>query len=117
MQGQSSPEEYGRLFCRSPETRDLALTRALEIRKFEIDLYWRRASYFWTLIGASLVAYGAAQALADRTVGRDVSVIASCLGFVFSFAWYCANRGSKKWQENWENHVDLLEIDDVGPLY
>jgi len=27
------------------------------------------------------------------------------------------NRGSKYWQENWENHVDNLEDDFVGPLY
>ena len=39
------------------------------------------------------------------------------MGFVFSFAWFCANRGSKRWQENWENHVDLLEDEITGPLY
>ncbi|MGH8568044.1 MAG: hypothetical protein ACREXU_08475, partial [Gammaproteobacteria bacterium] len=27
------------------------------------------------------------------------------------------NRGSKFWQENWENHVDLLEDQIMGPLY
>ena len=27
------------------------------------------------------------------------------------------NRGSKHWQENWENHVDMLEDEMVGPLY
>jgi hypothetical protein len=39
------------------------------------------------------------------------------LGFVFSVAWFCVNRGSKQWQENWENHVDSLEDDVTGPLY
>jgi len=27
------------------------------------------------------------------------------------------NRGSKYYQENWENHLDLLEDDITGPLY
>ena len=34
-----------------------------------------------------------------------------------AIAWYLVNRGSKYWQENWENHVDMLENDHVGPLY
>lgn len=41
----------------------------------------------------------------------------SCLGVVFSVAWYFVNRASKFWQENWEKHVDLLEDSVVGPLY
>ncbi|WP_409432777.1 hypothetical protein ACJ3XI_11305 [Litorimonas sp. RW-G-Af-16] len=31
--------------------------------------------------------------------------------------WFLVNRGSKFWQENWENHVDNLEDDVIGPLY
>ena len=27
------------------------------------------------------------------------------------------NRGSKYWQENWENHIELLEDKITGPLY
>ena len=34
-----------------------ALTGALDIRKFEIDVYWRRAAYFWTLIEARTRSY------------------------------------------------------------
>ena len=30
---------------------------ALDIRKFEIDLYWKRAAYFWTFIAAAFGAY------------------------------------------------------------
>jgi hypothetical protein len=109
--------DYERVFPRDSEKRKEAHRLALEIRKFEIDLYWRRATYFWTLIGASLVAYAGAQALKDPAVSRDLSVFVSCFGLVVSFAWYCANRGSKQWQENWENHVDLLEDELTGPLY
>jgi hypothetical protein len=97
--------------------RQLALEHALDIRKFEIQLYWTRATYFWTFIAAALAAFGAVQTVDKAAVQTDLSVFLSCIGFVLSFAWYCANRGSKKWQENWENHVDLLEDDVTGPLY
>jgi len=93
-----------------------AVKQALDIRKFEIDLYWRRATYFWTFIGAAFVAYGVAQNLREP-MRSDLSVFAGCLGLVFSVAWYCVNRGSKQWQANWEYHVDNLENPVMGPLY
>lgn len=37
-----------------------AYKTAMDVRKFEIELYWKRATYFWTFIGLSLAAYGAA---------------------------------------------------------
>jgi hypothetical protein len=107
---------YDNAFPVTP-TRPEALRQALDIRKFEIDLYWKRATYFWTFIGAVFAGYGAAQALSNENTREMLSVIASCLGVVFSFAWYCVNRGSKQWQENWEFHTDLLEDQVVGPLY
>lgn len=46
-----------------------------------------------------------------------LSFVVSCIGFVFTFAWFLSSRGSKYWQENWENHLDLLEYRITGPLY
>ena len=97
--------------------RRRALQHALDIRKFEIELYWKRAAYFWTLIAAALAAYGAIQVAKDVSDRHHLSVLVGALGFVLSFAWSCVNRGSKQWQENWENHVDMLEDDIIGPLY
>ena len=96
--------------------REKALEHALDIRKFEIELYWKRASYFWVFIGATFAGFIGVQAT-EISKQKDLSVILSCLGFVFSFAWFCVNRGSKHWQENWEKHVDMLEDDVTGPLY
>lgn len=93
-----------------------ALERALDIRKFEIDLYWRRAAYFWTFIAATLAGFVAVQASSTDTK-TDLSVLLCNLGIVFSFGWICVNRGSKYWQENWEYHVDMLEDGVQGPLY
>jgi hypothetical protein len=93
-----------------------ALAAALDIRKFEIDLYWKRATYFWTFIAAAFAGY----ALTYKTsVDHEpwLSLLFSALGLVFSFAWYLVNRGSKFWQSNWERHVDLLQDMTLGPLY
>jgi hypothetical protein len=113
-QGFISQKEYLDLFsC----YRSAALAHALDIRKFEIELYWKRAAYFWTLLAAIFAAFMLLLS-AQKVVHRDdMLVIVACLGQVFSFAWYCVNRGSKFWQENWENHVDMLENQCTGPLY
>jgi len=92
-----------------------ALAYALDIRKFEIELYWKRATYFWTFIAAAFAGYG----LTYETANSEpwLSVLFAGLGIVFSFAWYLVNRGSKFWQSNWERHVDILEDMTLGPLY
>ena len=93
-----------------------ALAYATDIRKFEIELYWKRATYFWTFIGAAFAGY----ALTYKALSSQehwLSLLFSSLGLVFSFAWYLVNRGSKFWQNNWERHVDLLEDMTLEPLY
>lgn len=100
----------------SGDKKKNALTQVLDIRKFEIELYWKRATYFWTFIAAALAGFVAVQA-SSATNKFDLSVVISCLGIVFSVGWFCVNRGSKHWQENWENHLDMLEDEELGPLY
>lgn len=110
---QISQEEYDKAFEGKEKE---ALEHALDIRKFEIELYWKRATYFWTFIGATLAGFVAVQNFGE-TIRQDMSVILASLGLVFSFAWVLVNRGSKFWQENWEKHVDMLEDKITGPLY
>ena len=110
--------EYERDFKSKKRIQENALDRALDTRKFEIELYWKRAAYFWTFIGAVFAGFIAVQAAnIDLKTKTDLSVILACLGSVFSFAWILVNRGSKYWQENWEKHVDMLEDEISGPLY
>lgn len=116
-----SYEEYKSRFLQSDATKgtpinERALDNALDIRKFEIDLYWRRATYFWTFIAATLAGFVAIQASSSESK-TDLSILLASLGSVFSFGWLCVNRGSKFWQENWEYHVDMLEDLVHGPLY
>ena len=99
------------------EKAKTALEHALDIRKFEIGLYWQRATYVWTLIAATFAGYFAVLA-AEKMVDQYFNAyVLACVGFVFSLAWFLTNRGSKYWQENWESHVDMLEDTIAGPLY
>lgn len=102
-----------------PKRGTHALELALDIRKFEIELYWKRATYFWAFLALTLASYFGLLT-SDKIppeVRSESLLIVSCLGVVFSVAWYFVNRGSKFWQENWEQHVALLEDSSVGPLY
>jgi hypothetical protein len=117
----TNQDSYEELFSRGMNGaagwREKALKHALDIRKFEIDLYWKRATYFWTLIAASFAGYFALQNTdLSKRDGFSIFVVA-CIGLILSFSWYLVNRGSKYWQENWERHVDVLAEKVIGPLY
>jgi hypothetical protein len=96
----------------SPKKRKKAFEVALEERAREYDLYWRRATYGWTILAAIFAGYFL---LAEK--GGLSPVIVAGLGFLFSVGWYCTNRGSAAWLRNWEIHVELLEDTTVGPLF
>jgi hypothetical protein len=83
------------------------LELAADIRKFEIGLFWQRSLFFWGFIGAAFVAYAAL--LKDGNADKDLPLAIACFGFVCSVAWSFANRGSKYWQEYWENEVEQIE--------
>ncbi|MFN6944443.1 MAG: hypothetical protein ACK4ND_05815 [Cytophagaceae bacterium] len=98
--------------------REKALERAWKNRDFEIELYWKRATYFWTFLVATFAGYFVVISRQEVVaVFPQAEYIVICLGLTFSLAWYLANKGSKKWQENWERHIDLLEQEVTGNLY
>ena len=107
----TSVESYMALVKPSSE----ALTHALDTRRFEIDLCWHRATYFWTLIVASLAAFLLLMSAVKRH--EELIFIVACIGVTLSLAWYLANRGSKYWQENWERHIDVQEEAGHGNLF
>lgn len=114
------PDLYQQSFAGEidPKSRkQKALELSLDIRKFEIDLYWKRAAYFWAFTAAAFAAYFSISAAKDLTDRANLLLLVSCIGLVFSIAWYFVNRASKFWQNNWEKHVDLLEDETIGPLY
>jgi hypothetical protein len=93
-----------------------ALERAWKNRDFEIELYWKRATYFWGFIAAAFAGYFLIKSSEQKDL-EFAEIFIICLGLVFSVAWYLVNIGSKKWQENWERHIDMLEDEISGPIY
>lgn len=94
-----------------------AYRQAFELRNFEIKLYWKRAIYFWAFITTIYAAYYKVWTSLDCHLGYLSLVVLADLGFFFSVGWIFALTGSKHWQENWENHIELLEDYVTGPLY
>jgi hypothetical protein len=106
---------------RSTFTSNQLFASVLDIRKFEIELYWKRAQYFWAFIIVAFSAYGYAyfKFIDDPSsdIIQEILVLISCSGIFVSVAWVLVNKGSKYWQENWESHLDLIEDEVCGPLY
>lgn len=112
------PTDYER------DARLAALTRAHEIRQFEIELYWKRANYFWLLQAAVFAAIGlmwksspGPGAAAANGAPAVVLVALSALGTITAAAGWYSSKGSKFWQENWEHHIDMLEDEFEGRLH
>jgi hypothetical protein len=96
-----------------------AFQQAVASRQFEIELYWKRATYFWTFIAVSFAGFFSLLA-ADpaKMPGKPFyAFVVGCIGFFFTMAWFFVNKGSKFWQENWENHAVLLGAPIVGPIF
>lgn len=98
------------------DLRKTALKKAWEIRNYEINLYWHRAAYFWAF-NTSLAC--ACYQLYKHKADFSALIIAGCLllGLACSIAWILSNIASKRWQENWENHINILEDKVNGRLY
>lgn len=107
--------DYNNLFHES-EIISKALETALDVRKFEIDLYWKRATYYWTFISIILIGFFALD-ISKIPKYLEFQFFLCVIGIIFSTAWYLVNRGSKYWQENWEFHVNLLEDEHIGKLF
>jgi membrane protease YdiL (CAAX protease family) len=117
-----SNEEYDKIFRIKKKNNKLhkrAFKKAWEIRNFEINKFWQRSAYFWGFIAIIFGGYihvvtGESKDIVQK-MHLDLYVI--LLGCIFSVAWVLVIRGSKRWQDNWEAHIDRLEENITGPLY
>lgn len=113
-----------------------AYKRAHDIRKFEIEMYWRRSAYLWAFQAVAFAALGAIFASTNNigwecpeipsgnfdicATKRSRLIIATAVwsfGLVTSIVWVMLLQGAKFWQNNWERHVDYLEAQFSGHLY
>lgn len=114
-----SKEDYIKEYDK--EKLEEAFKIALDTRKFEIELYWKRTGYFVLFIGAVFVGYYKMLQSIDNG-SNDIQkellfLFFSLLGFILSLLWYIANRGSKFWQENWEAHIEVLSTHLGIPIF
>ena len=114
----SERDNYYAEYWDCPEKQREALRQALSNRQFEIDYYWKRTTYFWTLTAAALAGYFAlAYPKSSTNAGQFSSFAVGCLGLLISTSWFFVNKGSKFWHENWENHVSALCPPETGSLF
>ncbi len=64
----------------------VAFEKAWEIRNFEIEMYWKRASYFWAFIASAFVGYFALVSssnyrLQDRFNHAEVFLLSASASF------------------------------------
>lgn len=85
---------------------------AHENRKLEIGLFWQRSLFFWGFVASALVGYA-------TTYGKStiLSTFLALFGFVCSVVWASGNRGSKYWQEYWENKVNFYQHYTTGNIF
>ncbi len=85
------------------------LELALSVRNFEIELVWKRATYFW---GIQLV-FGTMIAIVitgNKVEGSNLLVfILMAFGALMSLINYLSFRGSKYWQDAWEHKLHVLD--------
>lgn len=106
---------------RSGTLAKAALARAYELRNFEIEHYWKRATYFWAFQVAIFAAFGLLWkengTNAVTVAWSPITVALAGLGILTAFANALSARGSRFWQNNWEKHIDMLEDEIEGRLY
>lgn len=98
------------------QRRRAALERAYALRSFEIELFWKRATYFWGYQAGIFAAFGLILS-GDADLFRPMGVLLAMAGLFTALANLAASQGSKFWQENWENHIDMLEDEFEGRLH
>ena len=102
-----------------------AYDKAHDIRKFEIELYWKRTTYVWTLIAALITVCGVLLSsyfrlnLPDDTQNPLLVVVGlvSIFGLIITIISERILKSGEYWQKNWEYHVNFLEPLFSGKLY
>lgn len=77
--------------------------KILELRKFEIDNFWKRAIFFWGTISLLYLGF--------FRLGEDSQYfsIISLMGLLFNIIFSLSIRGSKYWQEHYEDLASQYE--------
>lgn len=124
--GNQTPETVKNMNEKVEENTRLyrAFQTALQTREFEINLFWKRALFFWGFISVGFVAYWRVvesiygkNGFPDSDTLKIPLIAISVVINLFCLFFHLANKGSKYWQENWEAHIALLEPRVMGDLF
>ncbi len=100
------------------EKTKAAYHQAHKNRDFEIELYWKRATYFWGFQVSFFATVGIVLNAETLEVWQHTYMaLISLVAFVVTVLWALMSRGAKFWQANWEAYVDILEPYVVGDIY
>ena len=93
--------------CKSEIDKDVELFKiALETRNFEIQLFWKRCSYFLAINTALVTALAAAMFALSNGSNQEAFwplFFGICFaGFFICIAWIQVAFGSQFWQKHWE---------------
>lgn len=92
------------------KTLEAKLERAYHLRDFEIEMYWKRAQYFWGFLAVIYAGYFLLLTYeGKKNLQAEYTLLTCSIGAIMSFAWYLVNRGSKRWQEHWEMMINKYE--------
>ncbi|MFJ5438106.1 hypothetical protein ACIPT2_09570 [Pectobacterium brasiliense] len=102
-----------------------AYDKAHQIRNLEVDLYWKRTTYCWTLIAALLTICGlllSAYFKPDDLEKRDSTILIaiaaiSALGVIITYICQLIAISGEYWKKNWEMHISMLEPLFSGKIY
>lgn len=74
----------------------------LQLRKFEIENFWKRSLFFWGTIAIVLAGY-------FQLDLKQYLIFISFSGMIYNFIFSLSIRGSKYWQEHWETIAVVYE--------
>lgn len=70
--------------------------KILDLRKFEIENFWKRTLFFWGTLAIVLIAYF------KSDLPIEYFSFISLIGLLYNVIFSLSIRGSKYWQEHWE---------------
>lgn len=97
-----------------------AYDKAHLMRNFEIDLFWKRAGYCFTIMAALIALCGGL--LSSYSKGKneellDIILFISFIGVIFTMLSNFMISSGEYWKKNWELHISMLEPLFSGHIY
>ena len=84
-------------------------SKILDLRKFEIENFWKRTLFFWGTLAIVLIGYF------QGGVEIRYLIFISLIGVLYSLIFSLSIRGSKYWQEHWEVMASDFERKNISP--